>query len=126
MSVRDLLRLYSSFDYFKKLTINKVFEVESYDEIDDLAVKYDSFASNPFNNIMEGLLVFGEFDIPQTIVNKYRLSGIAVDEESLNEDNINALINKINIVIRANIIENGNIPLEKIWFVTKVNKYKKD
>ena len=59
MSVRDLLRLYSSFDYFKKLTINKVFEVESYDEIDDLAVKYDSFASNPFNNIMEGLLVFG-------------------------------------------------------------------
>ena len=126
MSVSDLLRLYSSFDYFKKLTINNVFEVESYDEIDDLAVKFDSFASNPFNNIMEGLLVFGEFNIPQTIINKYRLSGIAVEEESLDEDNVDALINKINIVIRTNIINNSDVPIEKIWFVTKVNKYKKD
>lgn len=126
MSVRDLLRLYSSFDYFKKLTINNIFEVESYDEIADLALKYDTFASNPFNNIMEGTLVFGEFDIPKTIVNKYRLSGINVDEDSLNEDNINALINKINVVVRTNIINNSNVPLEKIWFVTKVNNYKKD
>ena len=126
MSISDLLRLYSSFDYFKKLTIQSVFEVESYDEIVDLADKYDSFASNPLNNIMEGALVFGEFDIPKTIVAKYRLSGITVDEESLNEDNINALINKINIVIRTNIINNSNVPIEKIWFVTKVNNYKED
>jgi len=75
---------------------------------------------------MEGALVFGEFDIPKTIVTKYRLSGIIVDEESLNEDNINALINKINIVIRTNIINNSNVPIEKIWFVTKVNNYKED
>ena len=126
MSARDLLRLYSSFDYFKKLTINNVFEVESYDEIVDLAFKFDNFAGNPFNNIMEGVLVFGAFDIPQTIVNKYRLSGINVEEESLTEDNINALINKINVVTRTNVINNSNVPLEKIWFVTKVNKYKKD
>lgn len=125
-SVSDLLRLYSSFDYFKKLSIQDVFEVESYDEIAELADKFDSFASNPLNNIMEGALVFGEFDIPKTIVTKYRLSGITVDEESLNEDNINALINKINLINRTNIIGNSNVPLEKIWFVTKVNKYKED
>lgn len=95
-----------------------------YDEIADLADKYDSFASNPLNNIMEGTLVFGEFDIPKTIVTKCRLSGITVDEESLTEDNINALINEINIVIRTNIIDNSNVPIEKIWFVTKVNNYK--
>lgn len=126
MSVSDLLRLYSSFDYFKKLTIQNVFEVEGYDDIADLADKFDSFANNPLNNIMEGALVFGEFDIPSTIINKYRLSGIEVEEDSLNDDNINALINKINVVIRTNIIQNSNIPMDKIWFVTKVNKYKED
>ena len=126
MSVNDILKLYSSFDYFKKLTIQDVFEVESYDGIVDLADKFDSFASNPLNNIMEGSLIFGEFDIPKTICNKYRLSGILLEEDSLNEDNINALINKINVVTRSNIINNSNISLEKIWFVTKVNKYKED
>ena len=35
-------------------------------------------------------------------------------------------INKVNIIIRSNIIDNGDVPLEKIWFVTKVNQYKKD
>ncbi len=126
MSINDLLRLYSSFDYFKKLTIQDVFEVESYDEIAELADKFDSFASNPLNNIMEGTLVFGEFDIPKTIVTKYRLSGIIVDEESLNEDNINGLISKINLIIRSNIINSSNVPLDKIWFVTKVKNYKED
>ena len=45
---------------------------------------------------------------------------------TFNEDNINALINKINVVIRTSIINNSNVPIEKIWFVTKVNNYKED
>jgi hypothetical protein len=44
----------------------------------------------------------------------------------LNEDNIDALLNKVNIILRANIIDNSDVPLDKIWFVTKVNSYKKD
>ena len=72
------------------------------------------------------LLLFGEINIPVIICNKYRLSGIIIDEESLNEDNINALLNKVNLIIRTNIINNSNVPLEKIWFVTKVNEYKND
>lgn len=126
MSVTDLLKLYSSFDYFKKMAIQNVFELETYDEVAELTDKYDSFSSNPLNNVMEGVLVFGEINIPMIICNKYRLSGIIIDEESLNEDNINALLNKINIIIRTNIIGNSNIPLEKIWFVTKVKQYKED
>lgn len=126
MSVTDLLKLYASFDYFKKMAIQNVFELESYDEVADLADKYDSFSSNPLNNVMEGVLLFGEINIPMIICNKYRLSGIIIDEESLNEDNINALLNKINIIIRTNIINNSDIPLEKIWFVTKVKQYKED
>lgn len=126
MSVTDLLKLYASFDYFKKMAIQSVFELETYDEVAEIADKYDSFSSNPLNNVMEGVLVFGEINIPMIICNKYRLSGIIIDEESLNEDNINALLNKINIIIRTNIIGNSNIPLEKIWFVTKVKQYKED
>ena len=45
---------------------------------------------------------------------------------SLNEDNINALLNKVNVIIRSNVIDNSDVPLDKIWFVTKVNKYKED
>ena len=90
-----------------------------------MADKYDSFSSNPLNNIMEGVLIFGDFDIPKVISMKYKLSDIKLDEDALGEDNINALINKINVIIRSIIIDNGNVPIEKIRFVTKVNKYNK-
>lgn len=126
MSIKDILTLYSSFDYFKKLAIQTAFEYTSYDEVAEMTDKFDSFATNPLNSITEGLLVFGDFDIVKTICTKYRLSGITVDEESLNEDNINGLISKINIIIRTNIINSSNVPMEKIWFVTKVNSYKED
>ena len=126
MSITDLLKLYASFDYFKKMAIQNVFELETYDEVAEMADKYDSFSTNPLNNVMEGVLLFGEINIPVIICNKYRLSGIIIDEESLNEDNINALLNKVNLIIRTNIINNSNVPLEKIWFVTKVNEYKND
>lgn len=126
MSVADILKLYGSFDYFKKLCIQKVFELDNYDDVADLADKFDSFNNNPLNNIMEGVLVYEDVDIPMIICNKYRLSGILLEEDSLGEDNINALINKINVIIRTNIIENSNVPMEKIWFVTKVNQYKED
>ena len=75
---------------------------------------------------MDGVLIFAEFDIPRIICTKYRLSGIQLDEESLNEDNINALLNKVNVIIRSNVIDNSDVPLDKIWFVTKVNRYKED
>ena len=126
MSVSDVLKLLSSFDYFKKVCIQKVFELDSYEDVIELVDKFDSFSSNPLNNIMEGILLFGDFDIPKIICNKYRLSGITIDEESLNEDNINGLLNKINVIIRVNIIDNSNVSMNNIWFVSKVNKFKKN
>ena len=126
MSVTDFLKLYSSFNYFKKMTIQRVFELANFDEVEALSKKFDEFSGTPLNNVMEGVLIFAEFDIPRIICTKYRLSGILLEEESLNEDNIDALLNKVNIILRANIIDNSDIPLDKIWFVTKVNSYNKD
>ena len=80
MSITDLLKLYASFDYFKKMAIQNVFELETYDEVAEMADKYDSFSTNPLNNVMEGVLLFGEINIPVIICNKYRLSGIIIDE----------------------------------------------
>jgi len=126
MSVTDFLKLYSSFNYFKKMTIQRVFELENSDEVEALSAEFDKFSGSPLNNIMDGILIFAEFDIPRIICTKYRLSGIQLDEESLNEDNIDALLNKVNLIIRSNVIDNSDVPLDKIWFVTKVKRYKED
>lgn len=125
MSAQDVLMLLSSFDYFKKISIQKVYEPESYDELIKICEEFNLFARNPLNSIMEGILIFGDFDIARIISTKYRLSDIKLDEDSLNEDNLKSLINKINIIVRSFIIDDSDISIEKIRFVTKVNKYEK-
>ena len=126
ITINDILRLYNSFDYFKKVSIQKVYELNEYDEVAEMADKFDSFSGNPLNNIMEGVLLFEDNNIPSIISNKYRLSGIILDEENLSEENLDALLNKVNVILRTNIIRKSDVPMEKIWFVTKVNNYKED
>lgn len=124
MSVSDLLNLYYSFDYFKKIAIQKVYRLTTYEDVIKYSENFDLYAMNPTNVIINGVAVFQDSNLPRIIANKYRLSNIHIEEEDLTEDNLKPLLNKINIILRTHKIDNSNTSTEKIWFITKVNKYK--
>ena len=122
LSVSDLLNLYYSYDYFKKMAIKKVYNVNKYDEIINYSDNLDLFAIDPTNVIIEGLLLFNNDDVASIIINKYRLSNINITEDELNSENLKALMNKILLLLRINKIENSQTTIEKIWFMVQVEK----
>ena len=124
MSISDLLNLYYSFDYFKKIAIQKVYKLTTYEDVIKYSENFDLYAMNPTNVIINGVAVFQDSNLPRIIANKYRLSNIHIEEEDLIEDNLKPLLNKINIILRTHKIDNSSTSVEKIWFITKVNKYK--
>ena len=122
ITISDVLMLYYSFDYFKKMSIQKAFETNSYDEIIEYSNSFDLYAIDSTNVIITGIPVFEETNHPRVISNKYRLCNINVNENDLEEDNLKSLLNKINLILRINKIEQSSSSVEKIWFMTFVEK----
>lgn len=122
ISISDILNLYYSYDYFKKITIQRVYNLSTYEEIEELSEKFDLYAMNPTNIIVNGLLVFSDTDIAKIIINKYRLSNIKLTLEELDPDNLDNLLNKILLILRINKINNSSTSANKIWFMTEVEK----
>ena len=122
LTISDVLNLYYSFDYFKKLTIQKVYNITDYDEIIKYSDNFDLFAMNPTNIIITGVPIFSSNNIAKTISNKYRLNSINITEDDLNEDNLKNLLNKILLILRVNKIEKSDTTIEKIWFIVQVEK----
>lgn len=122
--ISDVVRLYYSYNFFKRELIREVYELTDYKEIVKLCEEFDDFASNPTNIIINGINTFEETDVASVICNKYRLENINVEVADLDEDNIPALINKIDFIIRINKIENSDSSIEKIWFIVENNQIK--
>lgn len=124
MSISDVLNLYYSFDYFKKIALQKTYKLTTYEEVITYSDSFDLFAMNPSNVIIDGVALFQDFNIPRIIGNKYRLSDIHIEEEDLTEDNLKPLLAKVSLILRTYKIDNSSTTVEKIWFITKVHKYK--
>jgi len=122
MVISDLLNLYYSYDYFKKITLQNVFNLKSYGNVVEYSENFDLFAMNPTNIITLGVPVFKEINIPEIIANKYRLNNIKIMEDDLSEDNLSAMINKILLILRVNNINNSDITVEELWFLAEVEK----
>ena len=122
MTVTDFLNLYYSFDYFKKIAIRKVYNLETYEEVLKYSDTFDMFAMDPTNLIIDGVFVFEENEIPTVIANKYRLNGIKIEEEDLQEENLDSLLSKILIILREDVINKSELDVDKIWFMQNVEK----
>ena len=122
MSISDLLNLYYSYDYFKKITLQNVFNLKSYDSVVKYSDNFDLFAMNPTNIITLGVPVFNEINIPEIIANKYRLNNIKIIEDDLSEDNLSSMVNKILLILRVNNINNSDISIEELWFLAEVER----
>lgn len=121
-TISNFLELYYGFDYFKKNAIRNVFKINNYDELIEFSENFDLFAMNLNNKIMSGVPLFEEEDVSNVIVKKYRLSKINIVDDDLHTDNIENVINKINLLLRINKIENSETTVEKIWFSIKVRE----
>lgn len=122
ITIADVLMLYYSFDYFKKKMIQKAYELNTYDEIMEYSNNFDLYAIDSTNIIVTGIPVFEESNLPRIISNKYRLCNINVTENDLEEDNLKSLLNKITLILRVNKIEQSSSSVDKIWFMTCVEK----
>ena len=122
MTISEVLDLYYSFDYFKKQTIQNVYNLSSYNDIVEKSDIFDAFAMNPTNIIARGLSVFEDNNIPRIIANKYKLNNIQINEDEIVGDNISVLNSKISLIERINKIENSNVTVEQIWFLVQSNK----
>lgn len=122
LTVAELVHLYYSFDYFKRLAIKEVFGVSTFDEIKEYSDSFDLFAKNPNNVIIDGVLVFEDNEIDKIIMNKYRLYNINITTDNLTSGTTEELLNKINFILRVNTIEKSESDVDKIWFLTQVTK----
>lgn len=120
--ISDVVRLYYSFNYFKKETFKEIFNLTNYDEIVKLCDEFDEFASTPTNIIINGINTFEDSYVASTIANKYKLENINISETDLDEDNLTVLKNKIDFIFRINKIEKSHLSIEKIWFIVQVQK----
>lgn len=125
LTISELLHLYYSFDYFKKVAIKKVFEITTYDDVIKHSDSFDLFAMNPTNIIINGVAIFEENNISKVIMNKYRLDNINLTEELLNPDDLKTLLDKVQLLLRINEIEKNATTVEKIWFMVQVEKINK-
>ena len=110
------------YDYFKKINIKNVFNLKEYEEVVKYSDNFDIFAMDSTNIIVDGVEIFGTSDIPSFIANKYRLNSIRITSEDLSEENLDSIIEKINLIIRDNIIKNSDTNAEKLWFIVQVDK----
>lgn len=122
LMISELLHLYYSYDYFKKLTIKKVFETTTYDDVIKYSDNFDLFAMNPTNIITSGVAVFEESNLAKVIMNKYRLYNINLTEDILDPDDLKGLLDRINMILRIDKIEKSSTTIEKIWFMVQVEK----
>lgn len=126
LTVADLLNLYYSFDYFKKMAIKRVFNIVNHEEVIKYSEDFDLFAMNTTNVVVNGIVLFENVNVAKVIVNKYRLDNINITEESLNPDNLDSLLEKIQFLLRINEIEKSSSSIEKLWFIAQVEKFNRN
>lgn len=118
--IDDVLKIYASFNYYRKNTIEKSLKIDNYNDLLIEDKKFKEFAANPNNIVINGIYLYEDSDVPKIITNKYRFENINVQEDELS-DNIAALLEKINFALRVNKINHSNLDIEKIWFIKEVN-----
>ena len=127
--VSDIMSLFYSFNYFKIEIFKEIFETENSEQLSQLCDEFDDFASNPTNIITKGINISEDVDMATIISDRYRMENINLLPEDLDEDNLDALINKIDFIKRIYKIENSTLSVEKIWFIVqnlKITNSKKE
>jgi len=119
-SVYDALFLAGSFKHYLIKTISKNIEEMTENLLSELLQDYDSFMYNPNILILKKLRLFDEVDIKSLILQKFRLVGVTLSDEYMND--LNTIENDIELITKVYDIENGELSFEQIAFICEAKK----
>lgn len=122
MLISEVVRLYESFSYHRKLALKETLNLEDYKTVMEYSDDFEKFANNPDNVIINGIYAMEENDVAKNIMNKYRFENINITENDLDETSLPNLKNKIEFLLRIKSINESPLSVEKIWFIVSVDQ----
>jgi hypothetical protein len=121
-TVKDVLYIYYTNDYYKKKCINLAYENKgSYKNFEEKCIAFDSFAIDPTHDLLNSVQIYKDLDLKKVIVTKHRLNNINITIDDLEYEEAKNLLDKVNLLLRDKIILQSNVTAEDIYFVAKKN-----
>ena len=110
-TIYDILLLVdSNYNYLIELLKNKEKDIQ---EIEKLRL----FVYNPYNYILNNILLSEEKDISILIMDRYNLFGFDLTKEKLEKDNIDNLIKQLEVILNSIVMNKNNITESRIRFL---------
>ena len=110
-TIYDILLLAdSNYNYLIELLKNKEKDIQ---EIEKLRL----FVYNPYNYILNNILLSEEKDISILIMDRYNLFGFDLTKEKLEKDNIDNLIKQLEVILNSIVMNKNNITESRIRFL---------
>lgn len=108
----------SSFDFLEKsFSSDEKFEEHTLEEnIND----YFKFLYNPNNSFLRKINALTEFDIISIVAEKYKLLNLAITNEVIDQDNIDATLDTVKFINLVQNIERSNITIQGIANLCKM------
>ena len=85
--------------------------------------KYFDFIYSPYNEFLTKIYAFTNSSVPFVIVDKYRLLGINVTADDINNDSLDAFMDTVNYVNTVYDISESKLSLENINFIIKFKNF---
>ena len=119
ISIYEVLEMSYSYQiYLNKCLKNNNPDI-SKEELLEYNKKLEEFILNPNINIFSNIGILEEKDIPLIIMDKYKLLGVNISSEDI-ENNLDGIYNNINKIIINYNIKNNGINKEDILFAYEV------
>ena len=104
----------SNYNYLIELLKNKDIDIS---EINKLRL----FVYNPYNYILNNILISEDKDISMLIMDRYNLFGFNLTKDKLDKDNIDNLIKELEIILNSIVMNNNRITDSRIKFIKDTN-----
>lgn len=79
------------------------------------------FVYNPYNYILNNILILDDKDISMLIMDRYNLFGFNLTKDKLDKDNIDNLIKELEIILNSIVMNNNRITESRIKFIKDTN-----
>lgn len=104
----------SNYNYLIELLKNKDIDIS---EINKLRL----FVYNPYNYILNNILISEDKDISMLIMDRYNLFGFNLTKDKLDKDNIDNLIKELEIILNSIVMNKNRITDSRIKFIKDTN-----
>lgn len=122
-SLYDLFSLsYNSYYYLEKM-FKEHFAEDTNFSFDEELDKYFDFIYSPYNEFLTKIYAFTNSSVPFVIVDKYRLLGINVTGDNINNDSLDTFMDTVNYVKTVYDISKSKLSLENINFIIKFKNF---